>query len=117
MVLQSRVHLHSKSRFGDHKNCTWRCFWTRSAQAAALARRQVVPVCVWGGDARTGLRTCGLCSHLQKAVRKKQMLSLEHNKLPSVGLSRRFEVGRGRTFSLGFAVARRPAGACDGRAG
>lgn len=59
--------------------------------------------------------TCGICSHLQKAVRKKQMLSLEHNKLPSVGLRRRFEVERGRTFSLGFAVARRHLGACDGQ--
>lgn len=59
------------------------------------------------------MRTCGICSHLQKAIRKKQMLSLEHNKLPSVGLRRRFEVERGRTFSLGFTVARRHRGACD----
>lgn len=87
----------------------------RSAQAAALARRQVGPGV--GGDAWTCLPTCGICSHLQKAIRKKQMLSLEHNKLPSVGLRRRFEVERGRTFSLGFAVARRPGGACDGQSG
>lgn len=45
------------------------------------------------------------------------MLSLEDNKLPSVGLRRRFEVERGRTFSLGFAVARRHPGACDGQSG
>lgn len=66
-----------------------------------------------GGYAWTCLRTCGIRSHLQKAIRKKQMLSLEHNKLPSVGLRRRFEVERGRTFSLGFTVARRHGGACD----
>lgn len=85
----------------------------RSAQAVALARRQVVPV--GGLYAWTGLHTCGICSHLQKAIRKKQMLSLEHNKLPLVGLRHRFEVERGRTFSLGFAVARRHLGACDGQ--
>lgn len=65
------------------------------------------------GNAWTCLRTCGRCSHFPKAIRKKQMLSLEHNKLPSVGLRRRFEVERGRTFSLGFTVARRHGGACD----